>query len=99
MQTGMEKNVFGNNPVSMSSPPEHLVTKDAVGGNGSARPSSIDIVEIDAPNSANHIRSPPSGVVSTLDFKFSVTAIFPCSTCILYMLIRGSNFGPSHRIS
>ncbi|PWA53645.1 RING/U-box superfamily protein [Artemisia annua] len=62
IQTGMEKNVFGNNPVSMSSPPEHLVTKDAVGGNGSAKPSSIDIVEIDAPNSANHIRSPPSGV-------------------------------------
>ncbi|PWA41819.1 RING/U-box superfamily protein [Artemisia annua] len=64
IQTGMEKNVFGNNPVSMSSPPEHLVTKDSVGGNGSAKPSSIDIVEIDAPNSTNHIRSPPSGILS-----------------------------------
>nr|GEW90437.1 zinc finger protein-like 1 homolog [Tanacetum cinerariifolium] len=64
IQTGMEKNVFGNNPVSMSTPLEHPVTKEALGGNGSARPSSIDIVEIDAPNSANHVRSPPSGVVN-----------------------------------
>ncbi|XP_024967092.1 zinc finger protein-like 1 homolog [Cynara cardunculus var. scolymus] len=81
IQTGMEKNVFGNNPVSLptrdsrgSSPAlssDPLVTKDAVGysvssGNSSAKPSSVDIVEIDVPNSANHegnfLRSPTSGV-------------------------------------
>ncbi|KAJ0680917.1 putative transcription factor C2H2 family [Helianthus annuus] len=64
VQTGIEKNVFGNNPVSLTARPvstEPLVTKDDV-GNGSTRPSSIDIVEIDVPNSANHLRSPPSGV-------------------------------------
>ncbi|KAI7738079.1 hypothetical protein M8C21_010291 [Ambrosia artemisiifolia] len=64
VQTGIEKNVFGNNPVSLAARPistEPLVTKDDV-GNGSNRPSSIDIVEIDVPNSANHLRSPPSGV-------------------------------------
>ncbi|KAI3675347.1 hypothetical protein L1987_84936 [Smallanthus sonchifolius] len=64
VQTGIEKNVFGNNPVSLAARPistESSVTKDDV-GNGSTKPSSIDIVEIDVPNSANHIRSPTSGV-------------------------------------
>lgn len=63
MQTGMEKNVFGNNPVSLPAPvltSESLVTKDANGS--SSKPSSTDIVEIDVPNSANHLRSPTSGV-------------------------------------
>ncbi|PWA88543.1 RING/U-box superfamily protein [Artemisia annua] len=79
IQTGMEKNVFGNNPVSMSSPPEHLVTKDSVGGNGSAKPSSIDIVEIDAPNSANHIRSPPSGVVKIICISSDSSQAMSCT--------------------
>ncbi|KAI3695607.1 hypothetical protein L1987_78605 [Smallanthus sonchifolius] len=64
VQTGIEKNVFGNNPVSLTTRPvssEPLVTKDDV-GNGSAKPSNIDDVEIDVPNSANHLRSPTSGV-------------------------------------
>lgn len=61
IQTGMEKNVFGNNPVSLAAiSSEPLVTKDVNGS--SSKPSSIDIVEIDVPNSANHIRSPTSGV-------------------------------------
>ncbi|KAK1423796.1 hypothetical protein QVD17_19105 [Tagetes erecta] len=64
VETGIEKNVFGNNPVSLTIRPissEPLVTKDDA-GNGSAKPSSIDNVEIDVPNSGNHLRSPTSGV-------------------------------------
>ncbi|XP_076935268.1 uncharacterized protein LOC143601863 isoform X2 [Bidens hawaiensis] len=69
VQTGIEKNVFGNNPVSMAARPEpSSVTKDDV-GNGSTKPLSIDIVEIDAPNSANHLRSPPSGVPGAMTRK------------------------------
>lgn len=71
MQTGMEKNVFGNNPVSFPIPAisSEPLTKDPSSVNGSSsssKPSSIDIVEIDVPNSANHSRSPTSVVVSTL---------------------------------
>ncbi|XP_071698447.1 uncharacterized protein [Rutidosis leptorrhynchoides] len=62
VQTGVEKNVFGNNPVSIAAKPiEPMVTKDDA-GNGSAKPSNTDIVEIDVPNSENHLRSPTSGV-------------------------------------
>lgn len=65
-QTGIEKNVFGNNPVSLAArhvSTESSVTKDDV-GNGYIKPSNTDIVEIDVPSSANHIRSPTSGGVS-----------------------------------
>ncbi|CAH1450457.1 unnamed protein product [Lactuca virosa] len=67
IQTGMEKNVFGNNPVSFPTPAisSDPLTKDPSSVNGSSsssKPSSIDIVEIDVPNSANHSRSPTSGV-------------------------------------
>ncbi|KAK1439967.1 hypothetical protein QVD17_05792 [Tagetes erecta] len=64
VQTGIEKNVFGNNPVSLAVRPvsnETTMTKDDV-GNGYTKPSNTDIVEIDVPSSANHIRSPTSGV-------------------------------------
>ncbi|KAI3806350.1 hypothetical protein L1987_22249 [Smallanthus sonchifolius] len=42
---------------------ESTVTKDDV-RNGSTKPSSIDIVEINVPNSANQLRSPTYGVAS-----------------------------------
>ncbi|PIN10193.1 putative E3 ubiquitin ligase [Handroanthus impetiginosus] len=66
LQSGMEKNLFGNHPVSFATesripPPafasEPLVhasiEKDAASiATGSARPASLDIVEVDGPSSA-----------------------------------------------
>lgn len=77
MQTGVEKNLFGNHPVLLSAIEHHgpppafasdplvhsggttSVAKDGAGysGNGSIKPSSIDIVEIDGPSSANQSSS------------------------------------------
>ncbi|KAL6517493.1 hypothetical protein OROMI_033194 [Orobanche minor] len=66
MQTGLEKNLFGNHPVSFGtearSPPPAFaseplvhptVAKDAASiATGSTRPASLDIVEIDGPSPA-----------------------------------------------
>ncbi|KAI3760268.1 hypothetical protein L1987_50661 [Smallanthus sonchifolius] len=66
LKTVIEKNAFGNNPVSLAA--RHIsiesttVTKDDV-RNGSTKPSSIDIVEINVPNSANHLINPTYGVL------------------------------------
>ncbi|XP_076936420.1 uncharacterized protein LOC143603524 [Bidens hawaiensis] len=64
IKTGIEKNVFGNNPVSLTVRPissEPSATKDDI-TNSSTKPSSTDNMEIDVPNSSNHLRSPTSGV-------------------------------------
>ncbi|KAJ0598966.1 putative Zinc finger protein-like 1 [Helianthus annuus] len=63
--TGIEKNVFGNNPVSLTVriPPEPSVTNDDA-ANGSAKRSSTDNVEIDVPSSVNHLRSPTSSATT-----------------------------------
>ncbi|KAJ0933542.1 putative transcription factor C2H2 family [Helianthus annuus] len=65
VQTGIEKNVFGNNPVSLTVriPPEPSVTNDDA-ANGSAKRSSTDNVEIDVPSSINHLRSPTSSATT-----------------------------------
>ncbi|XP_051146857.1 uncharacterized protein LOC127262278 [Andrographis paniculata] len=65
METGLEKNLFGNHPVSFGieprSPPPAFSSEplihSSVGNStnsatGSARPASLDIVEIDRPSSA-----------------------------------------------
>lgn len=65
MQTGLEKNLFGNHPVSFgteprspppaftSEPLHQSVGKDAASSaTGFTRPASLDIVEIDGPSSA-----------------------------------------------
>lgn len=86
MQTGIEKNVIGNNPVSLTVRPiSSEVTKDDV-GNGSAKPSSIDNVEIDVPNSSNHFRSPTSDVVSTFCMLiFILPALFSFSSMYVHV--------------
>ncbi|KAJ0591358.1 putative chromatin regulator PHD family [Helianthus annuus] len=65
VQTGIEKNVFGNNPVSLTVrvSPEPSVTNDDA-ANGSAKRSSTDNVEIDVPSSINHLRSPTSSATT-----------------------------------
>ncbi|XP_073263300.1 uncharacterized protein [Populus alba] len=75
MQTGLEKNLFGNHPVSLLAPPptftsdplvaissSSLVTKDET-GTGSSKISVPDIVEIDSPNSAgNYMKNSSPGI-------------------------------------
>ncbi|KAI3702339.1 hypothetical protein L6452_28075 [Arctium lappa] len=66
IQSGIEKNLFGNHPVS--SPPKSShgpppafasdpLRPKGASGNGSAKPLSIDIAEIDGPGSANQSSS------------------------------------------
>jgi hypothetical protein len=81
MQTGLEKNLFGNHPVSLLAPPptftsdplvaissSFLVTKDET-GTGSSKISVLDIVEIDSPNSAgNYMKNSSPGIVRVFFF-------------------------------
>uniref|UniRef100_A0A6M2FDG6 RING-type domain-containing protein n=1 Tax=Populus davidiana TaxID=266767 RepID=A0A6M2FDG6_9ROSI len=85
MQTGLEKNLFGNHPVSLLAPPptftsdplvaissSSLVTKDET-GTGSSKISVSDIVEIDSPNSAgNYMKNSSPGIPGAATRKVGV---------------------------
>ncbi|OWM64790.1 hypothetical protein CDL15_Pgr028507 [Punica granatum] len=75
LQTGMEKNLFGNYPVANAEargPPAHTAASDGLGesstislpsgtgGVGSSKFSESEIVEIDAPGSAGNFNKSPS---------------------------------------
>ena len=90
MQTGIEKNLFGNHPVSLPAteargPPPAFASDPLMpttaGGreNNSAKPSIIDIVEMDGPSSVN-----PS--LSNHDSNFMKTAS-PTGVRDLFLLI------------
>ncbi|KAG6789716.1 hypothetical protein POTOM_005840 [Populus tomentosa] len=85
MQTGLEKNLFGNHPVSLLAPPptftsdplvaissSSLVTKDET-GTVSSKISVSDIVEIDSPNSAgNYMKNSSPGIPGAATRKVGV---------------------------
>ncbi|KAG5254100.1 zinc finger family protein [Salix suchowensis] len=85
MQTGLEKNLFGNHPVSMPAPPPKftsaplvansspsLVTKDET-GTGFSKISVSDIVEIDSPNSAGaYMKNSSPGIPGAATRKVGV---------------------------
>ncbi|XP_023771924.1 uncharacterized protein LOC111920569 [Lactuca sativa] len=73
MQSGNEKSLFGNHPIS--SPPKHShgpppafdsdpLKPKVPSGNSSSKPSSINVVEKDAPHEPNFSKSPNSGATT-----------------------------------
>ena len=82
MQTGLEKNLFGNHPFSLPSPPPAFTSDPLVAissspsgtnetGTGSSKISVSDIIEIDSPGSVpNYMKNSSTGIVSVFSSFF-----------------------------
>jgi hypothetical protein len=82
MQTGLEKNLFGNHPISLPAPPPAFTSDPLVAissspsvtsetGTGPSKISVSDIKEIESPSSVvNYMKNSSTGIVSIFSSFF-----------------------------
>jgi len=90
MQTGLEKNLFGNLPISLPAPPPAFTSDPLVAislspsvtsetGTGPSKISVSDIKEIESPSSVvNYMKNSSTGIVSIFSSFFSRSKQFVC---------------------